>query len=211
MIGLRLLLCLALASFAAPAMAQTSPEAARLELGRVTAEDRVLGRADAPVTVVEYASFMCPHCATWHLAVLPEFKARFIDTGQVKLVFRDLPTPPSELSIPAAVLARCAAPEAYFEVADALMSGQGAVRAGGDPNAWAQAAANKAGRSIPEIQACMSDGAARTQMAAGIDSAVSGGINSTPSFLVNGRLVADSSLEGLAAAITPLLPPAPAP
>ena len=73
--------------------------------------DRVLGRADAPVTVIEYASFSCHLCADWHQFVFPVFKQRLIDTGQVRFVFRNLPTAPEQMSLPAAALARCAAPE----------------------------------------------------------------------------------------------------
>ncbi|HEX8469511.1 MAG TPA: thioredoxin domain-containing protein, partial [Brevundimonas sp.] len=65
--------------------------ASAAELPPVTANDRVLGRADAPVMVVEYASFTCSHCADWHKDVFPAFKARYIDTGKVRLVYRNLP------------------------------------------------------------------------------------------------------------------------
>ena len=81
-------------SASAPAVAQTASG-----LPAVSASDRVLGRANAPVTVIEYASFVCSHCAHWHTTVLPSFKARFIDTGQVKLVFRNLPTSPAQVAI----------------------------------------------------------------------------------------------------------------
>ena len=72
----------------------------------VTAADRVLGRADAPVTVIEYASFTCSHCAAWTNEVLPDFKARYIDTGKVRLVFRDLPTQPVQAAATAAAIGR---------------------------------------------------------------------------------------------------------
>ena len=72
--------------------------------------DMALGVPEgAKVTVVEYASFACNHCADWHRFVYPTFKTRFIDTGQVRLVFRNLPTLPEEMSLPGAALARCAA------------------------------------------------------------------------------------------------------
>ena len=101
----------------------------------VTVADRVLGDAEAPVTVIVYASFTCPHCADFHQTALVPIKARFIDTGRARLVYRDLPTGPQALSEPAAKLARCAAPEAYYTVADTLYAGQDAVLQGGDPNA----------------------------------------------------------------------------
>lgn len=190
-----------LALVAPPAWAQTAPEQARAALAVVQAQDRVLGRSDAPITVIEYASFTCPHCAAWHQTVLPAFKARFIDTGQVRLVFRDLPTSPEGLSVPAATMARCAAPEAYFEVAQALMDGQQALRAGGDPNAWMSRAAQRAGRPVAALQTCMNDPVTQTALSAGVEAAVAGGVTGTPMFLVNGRLAEDSSLDGLARVI----------
>ncbi len=202
-----LLVAFSLSAFVAPpAGAQAAPEQARAALAVVQAQDRVLGRSDAPITVIEYASFTCPHCATWHQTVLPAFKARFIDTGQVRLVFRDLPTSPERLSVPAAAMARCAAPAVYFEVAQALMDGQATLRAGGDPNAWMGRAAERAGRPVAELQACMNDAATQSALNAGVEAAVAGGVTGTPMFLVNGRLVEDSSLEGLARAINDIRP-----
>ena len=90
----RSLLILALALLAPAVVASasgTDTAAARQTLAPATAADRSIGRADAPVTVIEYASFSCHHCADWHRYVYPTFKTRFIDTGQVRLVFRNLP------------------------------------------------------------------------------------------------------------------------
>jgi protein-disulfide isomerase len=195
----RLFLALALLTFSPMAAAAQS-------LPAVTAADRVLGRADAPVTVVEYASFICPHCADWHLNVLPAFKARFIDTGQVRLVYRDLPTDPVQLSATAAALGRCAAPGRFFEVAEVLMRGQAAVRAGGDMAAWYGPAIQASGRTRPEIEACIARPDTLTDMQAEMQGGTAAGVTGTPTFFVNGRKVDDSSLDGLSAAITPLLP-----
>ncbi len=171
----------------------------------VQPNDRVLGRADAPVTVVEYASFTCSHCADWHLNTLPAFKARFIDTGQVKLVFRDLPTPPAQVAATAAAVARCAAPDRFFDVTRTLMSGQQAALTAGDAGPWFQSAVAVSGRSEAEISACVSDPATLAALRAGGQVASELGVQSTPSFFVNGKAVPDRSLDGLAAAITPLI------
>jgi len=172
----------------------------------VTAADRVLGRAGAPVTVVEYASFVCSHCANWHLNVLPEFKTRFIDTGKVRLVFRDLPTEPAQVAASAAAVARCAAPERYFDVAGAFMHGQAALRDGGDMADWYSAAIGVSGKTRPEIEACLALPATRANLQASMEGAAAAGVTGTPSFFVNGKAVVDTSLAGLTAAITPLLP-----
>lgn len=95
---------------------------------KLAATDMVMGAADAKVTLIEYASVTCPHCAALNEQVIPGIKEKFIDTGKVKLVFREFPTPPANYSLIGSVLARCAAdkagPEAYFLVTDALFRGQ---------------------------------------------------------------------------------------
>jgi protein-disulfide isomerase len=194
----RLLLSMLMLAFA-PVSALAGP------LPAVTAADRSIGRADAPVTVVEYASFACSHCADWHQLVYPEFKRRFIDTGQVRLVFRNLPTNPPELSMPAAALARCATPERFYDVAGALMQGQRAVLYGGDRTVWFDSAIAVSGRTRAEIDACVVLPATRAAINADIDGAVAMGVDSTPTLFVNGQPVADHSLGGLATAIAPLV------
>jgi protein-disulfide isomerase len=186
-----------------PLTAQAQTPAA---LPAVTASDRVLGRADAPVTVVEYASFVCSHCAHWHTTVMPAFKTQFIDTGQVRLVFRNLPTQPVQVAARAAGIARCAAPERYFDVARSLMTGQAAVIAGAPVSAWFDSAVAVSGRTEAQIDACLTDPATLTAIRADAAGASEAGVQGTPAFFVNGRAVSDTSLEGLSAVIRPLLP-----
>lgn len=171
----------------------------------VTAADRVLGRADAPVTVIEYASFTCTHCAHWTNDVLPDFKARYIDTGKVKLVFRDLPTQPTQVAATAAAIGRCAAPGKFFDVAHYLMAGQAAAFASGDARDWYMGAIAASGRTQPQIEACLTDPATGQALQHDIEAAVAAGVNGTPTFFVNGRRAADHSLETLSAAIDPLI------
>lgn len=191
------------ALIAAPLTAQAQTPTA---LPAVTASDRVLGRADAPVTVVEYASFVCSHCAHWHTTVLPTFKTRFIDTGQVRLVFRNLPTQPVQVAARAAGIARCAAPARYFDVARSLMTGQQAIIDGAPLADWFDAAVAASGRTEAQIEACLDDPATLTELRAEIAGATAAGVEGTPAFFVNGRVVSDTSLEGLTTAIRPLLP-----
>lgn len=179
---------------------------ARAEPLDVTTNDRVLGRVDAPVTVVEYASFTCPHCADWHNAVLPAFKARFIDTGQVRLVFRDLPTDPVQVAATAAGIARCAEPDKFYAVASSLMAGQAQLRASYQVAPWYDAAVAASGRTQAEIETCLADPSTVATLRAGVETATEAGVQSTPSFFVNGKAVPDRTLEGLSAVITPLLP-----
>lgn len=196
-----LFLILALVAAPLPAAAQTpgAPPA-------VTSADRVLGRADAPVTVIEYASFVCSHCAHWHTTVLPSFKTRYIDTGQVRLVFRNLPTNPAQVAARAAGIARCAAPARFFDVASSFMTGQAAVIDGAPLADWYANGVTASGRTQAQIDACLADPATLDGIRAEIAGATAAGVQGTPSFFVNGRAVADTSLDGLSAAIRPLLP-----
>lgn len=200
----RSLLILTLALLAPAVMASASgadSAFARQTVAPATAADRSIGRADAPVTVIEYASFACNHCADWHLFVYPTFKTRLIDTGQVRLVFRNLPTLPEEISLPGAALARCAAPERFFEVASALMLGQDAVLRGGAREDWYAPAIAVSGRTQAQLEACVSAPATRDAIERDIDGAHDAGVHSTPAFFVNGRRVTDRSLGGLEVAI----------
>lgn len=195
----RFLLILALAT--APLASASAPAVATEPVAAVTAADRSIGRADAPVTVIEYASFACHLCADWHQLVYPTFKARFIDTGQVRLVFRNLPTPPEQMSLPAHALARCAAPDRFFDVAASLMHGQAAVLRGGTVDAWYAPAIAVSGRTRAQIDACAATPATRAAINRDIDSAIAADATTTPAFFVNGRRVTDRSLGGLEVAI----------
>ena len=88
----------------------------------VTAADRILGRADAPVTVIEYASFTCPSCARFHADIVPGLKKSYIDSGKVRLVYRDFPL--DRVAFAASVVARCSAADRYFGVVDLLFREQ---------------------------------------------------------------------------------------
>jgi protein-disulfide isomerase len=192
----RALIVLALA---AP-LAATAPAVAVQQVAPVTPADRSIGRADAPVTVIEYASFVCHHCADWHQLVWPVFKQRFVDTGQVRFVFRNLPTD-EVVSPPAHALARCAAPERFFDVASVLMRGQAAVLRGGNREDWYDPAIAVSGRTRAQIEACVTTEPTRTAIRRDIQSAHQAGATTTPAFFVNGRRVTDRSLGGLEVAI----------
>ena len=194
----RLFLILLLAF--APAAALTSAASAQTP-SPVTAADRVLGRADAPVTVIEYASFTCPHCGQWFNDVFPAFKARFIDTGRVKLVFRDLPTDPQQYSMAAAIIGRCAASGRFFDVATSLFAGQSSLATGGG-RAWFDNALAASGKTREEMQACFTAPGRQEALTNDVNAAITAGITSTPAFFVNGRAFAgEPSIEALATAI----------
>jgi len=182
---------------------------AALALGTSSAHaadgDMALGRADAPVTVVEYASVTCSHCAHWQAEVWPAFKAKWIDTGKVRYVLRELPTNPRPLAVDGFLVARCAGPDRYFDVVDRLMADQKTIFQEGDREAWLTKAS---GLTPQAVQACVDDPAAqeafedRVRVNLG-EHAVAG----TPSFFVDGKQVGDgfATLQDLEAAVQPRL------
>ena len=149
--------------------------------------DMALGAADAPVTVVEYASVGCPVCGRWHKEVWPAFKARWIDTGRVRFVFREiLVGGAGEQAIAAAgfTLAR-AVPGRYFEVTDAVFDSQPALF--DDPDGVMTKIAARFGTPHDRFEALIRDQAAVDAMDARSQAnAKAGGVDSTPTFVVNG-------------------------
>lgn len=89
---------------------------------RLEGLDFVMGHPDAPVTVIEYASMTCPHCARLHTEVKPRIRADYIDTGRVRWVFRDFPL--DRMALNAHMLARCAGPERFFAYLDVFFAQQ---------------------------------------------------------------------------------------
>jgi protein-disulfide isomerase len=178
-------------------------------------EDRVLGKADAPVTVIEYASFTSPHCAHFATDVLPAVKASLIDTGKAKLVFRDYPL--DALALRAAMLVRCAGNDRAFGMIDLLFERQMQWATAKDGNAALLAIAKQAGLSESDFNACMANQDVQNavvQSRVGAEQTYK--IQSTPSFVINGRLaVGAPTAEQFTDMVNSLLPggqaaPAPA-
>ena len=169
----------------------------------VTSEDMILGNANAPVTVIEYASASCAHCARWNNDVFPQFRARYIDTGRVRYVYREFLTPPPAFAAASFLLARCAGRERYFQVLDAIYRAQASIYESGDVQGGLLSIAQGAGMSRQQFEACIGD----SQAMAALNRRVDGyqrrdGITGTPTFFVNGRkLDGEQSLAQLDAAI----------
>ncbi len=164
--------------------------------------DMGLGAAEgAKVTVVEYASVTCGHCATWQETVWPAFKAKYVDTSKVRYVFREFPTPPQDIAVAGFLIARCAGEDKYFDVIHEIMSSQREWQAGVPPRDTLVRVAAGAGLSQEQFQKCVTDTKAIEAMDARIREGVSAGVTGTPTFIVNGTKVVDSSLEGLSTAI----------
>jgi protein-disulfide isomerase len=170
--------------------------------GAVTAEDMALGNPQAKVTVIEYASASCPHCARFNNEVFPAFKAKYIDTGKIRYVFREFLTPPVEVAAAGFLTARCAGKDKYFSVLDAIYRGQQAMFESGDFRGGLLRIAQSAGMTEAQFNACVSDDAALKALNDRVTKYQNSGIDSTPTFVVNGKkLLGEQSLASMDAAI----------
>ena len=160
--------------------------------------DMALGAPEgAKVTVVEYASVTCSHCAAWQEQVYPEFKAKYVDTNKVRYVFREFPTAPEAVAVAGFLVARCAGPDKYFPVIHEIMASQREFFSGTPPRAVLLRIANGAGLTEDQFKECVADPDAIKAMDERVKAALAAGVNGTPYFLVNGEHVPDSSIVGL--------------
>ena len=169
----------------------------------VTADDMSLGNPAAKVTVIEYASASCPHCARFNNEVFPAFKAKYIDTGKINYVFREFLTPPVNMAAAGFLTARCAGKDKYFSVLDAIYQGQTAMFQSGDIHGGLLRIAQSAGMNEQQFNACVSDDKALTALNDRVQRyETKDNISGTPTFLVNGKkLDGEQTLASLDAAI----------
>ncbi|QFR34279.1 DsbA family protein [Ancylobacter sp. TS-1] len=166
--------------------------------------DQVLGKADAPVTIVEYASLTCGHCAHFHETTYPVLKEKYIDTGKVRFILREFP-----LDIVAKagfMLARCAGEGKYYPLTDTLFETQKSWAFGNNPAQALLAIAKQSGMTEQQFNACLND----TKLAGQIDETTKlgagFGVDSTPTFFINGKKVSGAmSVADLDKELAPLL------
>jgi protein-disulfide isomerase len=156
--------------------------------GRAAAflDEAVLGAAEAPVTIIEYASMTCPHCAEFHRSAMPALKEEYLKTGKARLVYRDFPL--DQLALQAAMVARCGGPERYFAFVDVIYGQQQRWARASDPIGALKQLVAIGGLPAAEIDACLADKALeetvlRSRLAGQNEHQVS----STPTFVVNGE------------------------
>ena len=167
---------------AAPqAAAQTADKTTLLQ---VQPNDHVLGDPKAPITLIEYASLTCPHCAHFSVAVLPELKKKWIDTGKVKLIYRDFPL--DQTALKAAQLAECAGKDKYFGVIDMIFETQPKWATASDPMAELGKSLRIAGMGENEVKACLANDAVANGVVADYRGGETLGVNSTPTLFING-------------------------
>jgi protein-disulfide isomerase len=149
--------------------------------------DQIQGQADAPVTIVEYASMTCPHCSHFHETTYPEMKKKYIDTGKVRFIFREFPLDP--LAAAAAMLARCAGKDKFFPLVDAFFAQQKdwVVQ---KPLQPMFAIAKQAGFTQQSFDECLANQQLLTNLEEQRTRATQKfNVNSTPTFFINGKTV----------------------
>ncbi|OAN48101.1 protein-disulfide isomerase [Paramagnetospirillum marisnigri] len=155
--------------------------------------DHVLGRADAPITIVEYASTTCGHCANFHKTTLPRLKTEWIETGKAKLIYRDFPTGPRGLSVGASMIAHCVGDDRYFGLLGLIMDQQEKWMSAKNPLDELKKLAKLAGMGEDKVDECLK----RQDLANALDARAKDaqeklGIESTPSFVVGGKVLVGS-------------------
>jgi protein-disulfide isomerase len=167
--------------------------------------DIMIGSDKAPVTIIEYASMTCPHCAHFEETTLPELKKRYIDTGKVRYVMREFPL--DALAAAGFMLARCAGPDKYETVVETLFAKQADWAMVQKPIPPLMAIAKQFGFTEESFNTCLANQKVLDDIQAVRDHAVNKlGVNSTPTFFINGkRFVGDLSIDVMAKEIDPYL------
>ena len=163
--------------------------------------DKVLGKDDAPITIVEYASMTCPHCKNFHENTLNLIKEKYIDTGKVKLIFREFPL--DNRAMAAAMLARCAPADKYFPMLDILFAQQREWSTSQDPRPILFNISKMAGFSKESFEACISNSeifnGLKTMRARGGEKF---DVNATPTLFIGGvKFSGELTFKGVSAAI----------
>jgi protein-disulfide isomerase len=175
--------------FAAPGESAI-PDGNQSQMITITASDHTMGSAKAPIQIVEYAAPQCPHCAHFDMTEFPLLKKNFIDTGKVYYTLRIFPLGPADVA--AGAMAHCLPPTQFFEFLDLLWRNQDKW----DPefrvpdvHAGLVDMGRIAGMSADKVDSCIANQAVSQQITQiGQDASSKYGINSVPSFIVNGQV-----------------------
>jgi protein-disulfide isomerase len=178
-----------------PVMPAAAQDGEEVDTSRVL--EMSLGNPDAEVTVVEYASFTCPHCRTFHEGPFKDLKENYIDTGRIHFIYREVYF--DRFGLWAGMLARCAGPERYFGMVDMIYAGQQDWIGNGDPATIAdnlRKMGRTAGMTDEEVNACLQDAdMARAMVAVYQQNAEADAVESTPSFIIDGEKYSNMSYD----------------
>lgn len=197
-------------SLSGPAIAQRKPAPAEVSVDELMKpvpglDDIVVGDPKAPVTIVEFASMTCGHCANFHNNVYPKLKAKYIDTGKAKLIFRDFPL--DNLAVAVSMLARCVGGEGpYAFIGEMFKRQQEWAFAQGNPVPRLFEIARQAGFTQASFDKCLTD----QKLLESLETARKRAsevfvVDSTPTFFINGKRLRAGSLSDFEKAIEPLL------
>lgn len=178
-----------------------------LVLTETSAAERVeqgLGDPNAPLTILEYSSLTCPHCAHFHSETLPALKERYIETGKVRLVYRDFPL--DQRALEAAVLAHCGGPDRYYGFVDVLFKQQASWARAEDLGPLKQIG-RLAGLTEEAMDACLADQALIDAiLQVRLDGQEEYEISSTPTFVIGDEVVSGAlGIDEFAEIIDPLV------
>ncbi len=176
--------------------AANAEEAADIDTSGIV--EMTMGPADAKVTVIEYASFTCPHCATFHEGTLKKMKADYVETGKVQFIYRDVFF--DRFGLWASMIARCET-DRFFGLTDLLYAQQRDWIGKGGPSAIAdnlRKIGKISGLSEETLNACLEDGdKARALVAWFQNHADADGIEATPTLVINGEKHSNMSYSDL--------------
>lgn len=185
----------------APAVTETTGEEAEVDISTIA--EMALGNPDATVTVIEYASYTCPHCATFHNGPFKQLKADYIDTGKINFIYREVYF--DRFGLWASMLARCAGPDRFFPMTDLIYQGQDTWARAGDPALIAEELrriGRLAGLDDAALDACLLDDTKALTLVAWFQAnAEEHGIESTPSFVIDGKTYGNMSYADMAGLI----------
>ncbi|HAG53390.1 MAG TPA: disulfide bond formation protein DsbA [Alphaproteobacteria bacterium] len=150
------------------------------------ASDNVVGKLTAPVTFIEYASMTCGHCATFDKQIVQPLKKEFVETGKVAYAFRDMPL--DELALAVSKVSRCAPKESYYNFVSAYFASQKQWIMSNDKLEAITNIAKMGGMTAEKVQECILNPKIHQQVQEMKNSGISLGVNSTPSFFINGKM-----------------------
>ena len=193
---------------AAPAKEAAPAAAPAKEAALAPAEsalpDMALGKEDAPVTIVEYSSLSCPHCAHFHRDVMPTLKSDYIDTGKLRYIEREFPL--NNAALGGSVLARCVDPSRFFAITDLLFSRQEDWAFKEDALQRLRIYAKQAGLTDADFEKCLEDESLQKKVLAVRERGEKEGVKGTPTFFINGKIFSGApTLAGLTEAMKPYL------
>lgn len=166
--------------------------------------DVALGPADAKVTVIEYASMTCSHCAHFHEITWPKLKAKYVDTGKLRFILREFPLDP--LAVAGFMLARCAGDDKYYPITDLLFDKQQQWAFVDKPLDALSQLMKQAGFTQENFESCLKNQKIYDGVIAERGRGEKLGVSSTPTFFVNGKLQRGAlSIEDFDTILAPLV------